>query len=455
MTRQVYELNLDGLVGPTHHYAGLSVGNLASIRHAHCVANPKAAAMQGIAKMRVLYQMGIPQALTPPQQRPNLSLLSQLGFSGPAKLQLEKALRTDKRLLSACYSASSMWAANAATVSPSSDTQDNKVHFTPANLINNLHRQQEAEFTSKILKLIFANPKYFKHHSPLPGTVTLADEGAANHSRICQNHQSTGIHLFVYGKKSLSDSSTLLYPNKYPARQTIEASQAVARRHLLDANRTIFCQQNPDVIDHGVFHNDVISVANENFFLLHESAFVDQNQLITQLKNYNDFHLQILEVKNSQVSVQEAVQSYLFNSQIVSLPSPNGLGSQMVMIAPSECQSNHTIRAYLEDLACDQNNPISKIEYIDIKQSMKNGGGPACLRLRIVLTQEELAAMHQKVLVNDELLNKLEKWVQKHYRDQLYVDELADPALIEESFSALDELTTLLNIGSIYPFQYE
>ncbi|MDX2347040.1 MAG: N-succinylarginine dihydrolase, partial [Legionella sp.] len=31
----VYELNLDGLVGPTHHYAGLAYGNTASLAHAN------------------------------------------------------------------------------------------------------------------------------------------------------------------------------------------------------------------------------------------------------------------------------------------------------------------------------------------------------------------------------------------------------------------------------------
>lgn len=47
---KVYELNMDGLVGPTHNYAGLAPGNIASLNYASVASNPQAAALQGLKK---------------------------------------------------------------------------------------------------------------------------------------------------------------------------------------------------------------------------------------------------------------------------------------------------------------------------------------------------------------------------------------------------------------------
>lgn len=63
--------------------------------------------------------------------------------------------------------------------------------------------------------------------------------------------------------------------------------------------------------------------------------------------------------------------------------------------------------------------------------------------------------MHQGVLVNDTLLDRLEVWVKRHYRTQLQANDLRDPLLIDECLSALDELSSLLNLGALYPFQRE
>lgn len=444
----VFELNLDGLVGPTHHYAGLSEGNVASTNNAKSMANPKAAALQGLQKMRYLHDFGFKQGLLPPHQRPNLQLLYELGFTGSPVEQISKANKTAPELLSACYSASSMWTANAATVSPSADTLDHKIHFTAANLINNLHRCQEAAFSKVLLETLFANPRYFQHHDVLPRTTVLGDEGAANHNRLTQHYGEPGINLFVYGKKALSNSNSSASPKRYPARQTLEASQAVARNHLLPDARVIFACQNPEMIDAGVFHNDVISVANESVFLVHEQAFVDQKELLQTLKSKADFPLHILEIPQSKVSVEDAVATYLFNSQLLTLPDTD----EMMLLSPVECQTNPKVNQAIEDII-SQDNPVNSVRYMDLKQSMRNGGGPACLRLRVVMREEELQAMHQGVLVTPLLLDTLEQWINRHYRSSLLPADLADPALLDESFHALDELSQILKLGSIYPFQ--
>lgn len=446
---QVFELNLDGLVGPTHNYAGLAAGNLASTTNALSTSNPKAAALQGLAKMRLLHQMGLKQAVLPPHQRPNLTLLHQLGFSGSPAQQIEKASSEAPELLSASYSASSMWAANAATVSSSLDTADNRVHFTAANLVSNLHRHQEADFSKHLLEQLFNNEHFFAHHPLLPKSLITSDEGAANHSRLCLAYGKPAINLFVYGKRGQGNIEQ--HPVKFPARQTLEASQAIARAHRLDPLRVIFACQNPKAIDQGVFHNDVIAVANESLLLLHKEAFVQQTAILKALQDRADFPIQIIEVKSQQISVAEAVSTYLFNSQLITLPNKSG----MALIAPTECRDNPAVKQFIDELIADQGNPIAKVNYLDLKQSMRNGGGPACLRLRVPLNEQELRAMHQGILVTDMLLDQLETWVRHHYRDQLNVKDLADPLLIDECLAALDKLSQLLQLGSIYPFQRE
>ncbi|KTD19275.1 succinylarginine dihydrolase [Legionella lansingensis] len=450
---QAFELNLDGLVGPTHHYAGLAAGNLASINNALSFSNPKAAALQGLAKMRLLYEMGLKQALLPPHQRPNLHLLYQLGFTGPPAQQVTKALYDAPELLSACYSASSMWAANAATVSSSLDTEDGRVHFTAANLISNLHRHQEAAFSSHLLQRIFADPRYFQHHPVLPKSTMTGDEGAANHNRLCQHHGSSAICLFVYGKRGLS-TVRQSGPVKYPARQTLEASEAVARAHLLNPQKIIFACQKPQTIDQGVFHNDVIGVANESVLLVHEEAWLEQAKVLQEIEAKANFSVNIIEIKAEQLTVAEAVSTYFFNSQLLSLPGTDEK-KQMVLIAPKECEQSQRAQELINLLIADGSNPIVKVHYLDLKQSMRNGGGPACLRLRVPLGEKELAAMHQGILINEELLATLEAWINRHYRSQLHATELGDPLFIDECFTALDELSNILKLGSIYPFQRE
>ena len=443
-----YELNMDGLVGPSHHYAGLAAGNIASTTHAFSTANPQAAARQGLNKMRLLHHLGIQQAVLPPHQRPNLNLLHQLGFSGSPAALVKCVKRSNPTLLSAAYSASSMWTANAATVSSSLDTQNGRVHFTAANLISNLHRHQEADFSRLLLQRIFSNEQYFNHHPVLPKTIMTADEGAANHSRLCASHGQSGINLFVYGKRGMTSTKSDPEPRRFPARQTREASEAIARSHQLNLNHTVFACQNPTVIDQGVFHNDVIAVANESLLLLHEDAFLHQPRVLHELREKAPFPLHVIEVSRDQINLEDAVRSYLFNGQLITLSHNN-----MAYILPAECEQPGPIKIFLNDLLASSNNPIQQIHYLDLKQSMKNGGGPACLRLRVPLNEAELSAMHQGVLINDALLDRLDAWVMKHYRTELHATDLDDPALINECFTALDVLTGILKLGPIYPFQ--
>ena len=442
---KVYELNLDGLVGPTHHYAGLAYGNIASMTHAHTLSNPAEAALQGLQKIRLMHELGLKQAILPPQLRPNLKFLHQLGFTGPVATQLAKAKKHHPRALSAAFSASSMWAANAATVAPSTDTNDQKVHFTTANLVNHLHRHQEADASHALFCQIFKNQNYFIHHACLPKTTCYNDEGAANHNRLACTHGAKGLHIFVYGQSSASAphaSSHPPVPLQFPARQTQAASEAVARLHTLEPERTAFIAQNPMAINAGVFHNDVIALANESLFLIHQDAFLDQSNTLEMLKKQADFDLNIIEISRKSLTLEEAIQSYFFNAQLVSLPNT----SNMAFIAPIECQTSSRVRALIEQIIADTNNPITTVHYVSLKQSMQNGGGPACLRLRVPLSEKEYHAMHQGVLVTSDLLNTLEALITKHYRSKLSLDDLTDPMLVDEAFAVHDAITQALRL---------
>lgn len=439
------EFNFDGLVGPSHNYAGLSFGNVASFSNVKSASNPKQAALQGLAKMRELARRGFAQALLPPQDRPNLRLLRRLGFTGTDAQVLEKAYKESPVILACAYSASPMWTANAATVSPSADTHDGRVHFTPANLNNKLHRADEHPQSERTLRALFGNERHFAVHPALPGTPAFGDEGAANHTRLCATHGSRGVEFFVYGRVEFDPSAPA--PVRYPARQTFEASQAVARLHGLDPARTVFASQNPEVIDQGVFHNDVIAVGSGNVLFYHEAAFANEAVALADLRNALatvNAELVPVRVPAAAVTVADAVASYLFNSQL--LLKENG---KMTLVIPQECHENAAVAKYLDGMVAS-GGPIDELLHFDLRQSMRNGGGPACLRLRVVLTAEEAAAMHQGVVMTEELYATLVPWVEKHYRDRLEPADLADPQLATECRQALEELTRILKLPGLY-----
>jgi succinylarginine dihydrolase len=439
------EFNFDGLVGPSHNYAGLSFGNVASFSNVKSASNPKLAALQGLAKMRALAARGFGQALLPPQDRPNFRLLRSIGFTGSDAEVLAKAAREAPVILACAWSASPMWTANAATVSPSADSADSRAHFTAANLNNKLHRAFEHAQSARSLRAIFKDDKHFAVHDALPGTPAFGDEGAANHTRLCKDHGSAAVEMFVYGRTEFDVSAS--QPKKYPARQTLEASQAVARLHGLSAERTVYIQQNPDVIDQGVFHNDVIAVGNGNVLFYHEQAFADEAGALGQLRRAMGgvgADLNAIRVDTAKVSVADAVHSYLFNSQLLS--KDNG---KMALVIPQECQENAAVAAYLEGLVAS-GSAVDELIHFDLRQSMRNGGGPACLRLRVALTDAEAAAMHQGVVMTEALYHTLVAWVEKHYRDRLEPSDLADPALAIEVHTALEDLSRILGLPGLY-----
>jgi succinylarginine dihydrolase len=437
---ETLEVNFDGLIGPSHNYGGMSDGNLASQSNAGDVSNPRDAALQGLEKMRMLVRAGFAQGILPPLERPNLSFLVDAGFNGTDSEIITCAAKGAPQLLKVAYSASSMWTANAATISPSADTRDGRLHLTTANLSSMLHRSIEHPETTASLAAIFDDDDHFAVHAALPMHADFSDEGAANHVRLCAEHGAAGVELFVYGRDA-GESVT-----GFPARQTRLASQSVMRSHGLNESRTVLARQAKTAINAGAFHNDVVCVGTRDTLFFHEHAFEDTAATLRDLRAAADglFDLKPVMVPENEVPLKDAIKSYLFNSQLLQWPGED----RLVLLAPLETQETETTRAYCERLV-EGNGPIGRVHFVDVRQSMRNGGGPACLRLRVVMTPEQRAACHQGVLLDEARIDALQQVVRATYRDRLSAADLADPAFVDECLTARERLLRELDLEQL------
>jgi succinylarginine dihydrolase len=412
------EINFDGIIGPSHNYAGLSFGNVASMRHGGQVSQPRAAALQGIDKMRANLALGLAQGIFLPHARPNRGWLTELGTTIE---ECEPALAAN------AMSASAMWAANAATVSPGPDTADGKCHLTPANLRTMAHRSHEWTGTLAQLRLAFANESAFSVHAPVP--PAFGDEGAANHMRLAPAHGEPGVELFVYGVSG----------GAFPARQHVEASKAIARLHRLDPERTIFVQQSEEAIAAGAFHNDVVAVANERVLFAHEQAFEDRDSVIAACERLVP-GFELVEVAAADVPIGDAIASYLFNAQLVTRPD-----GQMTLVVPTEARETPSVWSWLERHVAG-NGPIRRVEVVDVRQSMANGGGPACLRLRVVA---DPAMVDPRFLVDDSKLDAIAEVVRIRWPVEIANAELQAPALIRDVETARSALLDSLGLHEL------
>ncbi len=415
------EINFDGIVGPSHNYAGLSLGNIASANHKGQTSFPREAALQGLAKMQGNRARGLAQGFFLPLPRPNHALLRALAVDGDA----------DPALTRAAWSASSMWTANAATVSPAPDTADGRCHFTPANLATMLHRAQEWRDTAAQLRLAFADPALFAVHDAIP--PSFGDEGAANHMRLCQAHEETGVEIFVYGRTG----------GAFPARQHEQASRAVARLHGLVPDRTVFIEQNPAAIEAGAFHNDVVAVSNERILFAHEQAFADPRAAYATIREAFPM-LELVEVPADAVSLEEAIATYLFNAQLVTLPDDT-----TALIVPEECRKSASVRAWLDAMLA-ANGPIREVIPVDVRQSMANGGGPACLRLRVVA---DPATVDPRFLLTDRSAETIGNVVSEHWPERIEPAQVGDKELAETVSTARRILIEALELSELLPGQ--
>ena len=412
------EINFDGIIGPSHNYAGLSAGNLASANNAGAASQPRAAALQGIEKMRANLRLGLAQGFFMPLDRPNTAWLAGLATDMAS---------AEPHIRAAAFSASAMWAANAATVSPAPDTADGRCHLSAANLLTMAHRSHEWTGTQAQLKLAFADTAHFTVHGPVP--PPYGDEGAANFMRLCPSHEEAGLEIFVYGKSG----------GPFPARQHIESSKAIARAHRLNADRTLFIQQSEAAIAAGAFHNDVVAVANERVLFTHEQAFEEPEAAYAAIRDRMP-EAEIVIVPADRVSLADAVQSYLFNAQLVTLPS-----GEMALILPTEAENNANVWGWLQEHVAG-NGPIRKLVPVDVRQSMANGGGPACLRLRVVA---DAATVDPRFVADEAKLDRMAEVIAAHWPESIAPDQLGDPALVAQVQAARLALLAVCDLTSL------
>ena len=419
------EINFDGIIGPSHNYAALSLGNLASAGNAGSVSRPRDAALQGLAKMRAAMGLGLVQGFFVPLDRPATGWLRQLGFGGSDDDVCAAAAKADPVLFAQAMSASSMWTANAATVSPAPDTSGGHCHLSIANLSRMPHRSHEATATERQVRLMFADPAFAVH----PALLTFGDEGAANHMRLAASHDAPGVEVFVYGVEG----------GPFPARQSRRASEAIARRHCLDPARTLFVEQSPAAIAAGAFHNDVVAVANEAVVFAHELAFADSAGFAADLTGLLP-EATIIEVPAAAVSLADAIESYLFNSQLATLPAGG-----MALILPAEARANPRVAAYLDALVVS-NGPIRALHFVEVRESMRNGGGPACLRLRVVA---DAAMVDPRFLLDAAKAERIERVVAEHWPEMIAPADLASPGLWHHCQRARAKLLAALDLEEL------
>jgi succinylarginine dihydrolase len=413
----VREINFDGIIGPSHNYAGLSLGNLASTRNAGQVSEPRAAALQGLDKMRANLALGLSQGIFLPHPRPDRRWLAELGTD------IEHA---DPVLAANAMSASAMWAANAATVSPAPDTGDGKCHLTVANLRTMPHRSHEWPATLAQLQLAFGSDS-FAVHGPVP--PAFGDEGAANHMRLTPSYGEPGVEIFVYGVSG----------GAFPARQHLEASKAIARLHRLDPERVVFAEQSQEAIAAGAFHNDVVAAANERVLFAHEQAFADKQALLVQCERFVP-GFEYVEVPAAEVPLADAIRSYLFNAQLVTPPD-----GPPTLVVPTEARETASVWSWIQRHVAG-NGPIRQVEVVDVRQSMANGGGPACLRLRVAA---DPATVDPRFMVDDARLDWIADVIRRHWPEQIHHDDLQSPALIADIENARRALLTALNLSEL------
>ena len=411
------EINFDGIVGPSHNYAGLSLGNLASASHAGDPSYPRAAALQGLAKMRHNMALGLTQGFLLPLPRPNARFLESIGADGSE----------DRRLMAAAWSASSMWTANAATVSPAPDCADGRCHLTAANLVTMPHRSQEWPDTVRQLRLAFADAAHFAVHDAVP--PCFGDEGAANHMRMGTGHDAPGLEIFVYGKTG----------GAFPARQHVEASRVVARRHGLDPARCLYAEQNAEAITAGAFHNDVVAVANERVLFTHEQAFADPAGTYAAIRAALP-EAEIVVVPSAEVSLADAIKSYLFNAQLLTLPS-----GEMALVIPLEAWEHPRVRPWLDGMLA-ANGPIRRVLPVDVRQSMANGGGPACLRLRVVA---DPATVDPRFLLDPAKATRIEAIIAAHWPETISPADLGNEDLARRVMAAREALLVVLDLAEL------
>ena len=171
----------------------------------------------------------------------------------------------------------------------------------------------------------------------------------------------------------------------------------------------------------------------------HEQAFADKEGFYADLRRLLP-EVEIVEVPADLVSLEDAVKSYLFNAQLVTLPEGG-----MALILPEEARETPRVWAWLEAMAAG-NGPIRRLAIVDVRQSMANGGGPACLRLRVVA---DPATVDPRFLADEAKLDAVAAVIAEIWPETIAPCDLADPSLWARAAEARIALLDLLDLSEL------
>jgi succinylarginine dihydrolase len=209
--------------------------------------------------------------------------------------------------------------------------------------------------------------------------------------------------------------------------------------HLLDPARTLFTEQSEAAIAAGAFHNDVVAVANERVLFAHEQAFADKGALLDACERLVP-GFDYVEVPAAEVPLEDAIRSYLFNAQLVTPPD-----CQPTLIVPTEARETPSVWRWIERHVAG-NGPIRRVEVVDVRQSMANGGGPACLRLRVVA---DPATVDPRFIADAAKLDLIADVIRREWPEQIHNDELQQPRLIAQIEQARAALLQALDLSQL------
>jgi succinylarginine dihydrolase len=140
------------------------------------------------------------------------------------------------------------------------------------------------------------------------------------------------------------------------------------------------------------------------------------------------------------VPIGDAIRSYLFNSQLVTPPD-----GAMTLVAPTECRETPSVAAWIERHLAS-NGAIRRVNFVDVRQSMANGGGPACLRLRVACDPAEVDT---RFLVDEAKLDRLAGLVAARWPEEIVSSEIQSAALIADIERARLSLLDLLGLSEL------
>ncbi|RAP29456.1 hypothetical protein DID78_03615 [Candidatus Marinamargulisbacteria bacterium SCGC AG-343-D04] len=419
---------IDGLMGPSYHFGGLSLGNTWSETHFKEISFPKKAALEGLHKMFEVYSLGLHQYVLPPVRKDVSALFRSLGYDHFNSESLRELFSVNPYFVSSVFSSSSAWLANIGHVTPACDSFTHKMNVTPANLNYCFHRSCDVEGYRDLLSTLFENCHDVVLHRPI--TSSFGDEGSANTVRLSAS-SGEGFFLYVYGK-----TVDRTYSHKYPARQSKEAFDILVKQHHV-SRKFVMVQQSQEAIDAGVFHNDVICFGLENLLIVHESAFENQEEVMSYVKElYEETFsedLQVIVISREMMSLEEAVKSYFFNSQL--LPLSDGGFHCFVSTHSRKYSALEQVLQYIQS-ECSR----FSYSYVECDESIKNGGGPACLRLGFVASEHDRKLLNDAFLLTQERYDFLYSFISRHYPDEMQFEQLRDYEFLCECREIVDSL---------------